>query len=52
MCKFLECVMDVEFIQVIDFKTRKENILDLHVLCKTVSMLPFVKTVTPLVKII
>ena len=48
-CKFLECVLDIGLIQVIDFKTRKENILDL-VLCKTVSTLPFAKAVAPLVK--
>ena len=29
-CKFLERVMDIGLIQVIDFKTKKENILDLH----------------------
>ena len=48
-CKFLEYVMDIGLIQVINFKTRKENILDL-VLCKTVSTLPFAKAVAPLVK--
>ena len=41
--------MDIGLIQVIDFKTRKENIFD-FVLCKTVSTLPFAKTVAPLVK--
>ena len=41
--------MGIRLIQVIDFKTRKENILDL-VLCKTVSTLPFAKAVALLVK--
>ena len=41
--------MDIGLIQVLDFKTIKENILDL-ILCKPVSALLFAKTVALLVK--
>ena len=43
---FFKCIMNRGLIQIVDFKTRKENTLDL-ILCNTINSLPYVQVVPP-----